>query len=303
VFRSINDKSINDINKLLIHKLKIHDSFGMNKVIIRSFSDLHMEFGKPFVAARPTSAREILVLAGDVTTYGVALWQKHFPQILEHWGDYPVIFCSGNHEYYGTTNRLKKSMQDVDEELASWLSHRFPNVRFLRNQGTTVFGIQIFGGTCWTDFDQGDHGAMSVADSQMSDFSRICYDKNILLQPSHTIAMHDAFVKSLLAWFETDLPGDRLVVTHHSPFRDDNSCYNDSLLNPAFVCTDLMEVIEKYRPKLWIHGHTHECRNNVSKGVVTISNQRGYPRINDINAFECRNFDPEGMPFSLESLE
>jgi predicted MPP superfamily phosphohydrolase len=277
----------------------------MNNVIIRSFSDLHMEFGVPFRVSPPTPlSREILILAGDITTYGAKNWSKHFSQILKDWGDHPVIFCTGNHEYYGTTNRLKKSMQDVDDELASWLHQNHPNVQFLRNQRTTIEGIQFFGGTCWTDFDQGMIAAKMTAASRMSDFSQICHREGELLQPDHTIEMHNAFVEKLIAWFEDELPGSRVVVTHHSPIHDDMSQYNDSSLQPAFVCTDLQKVIEKYQPTLWIHGHTHECRHTtVGERCTVLSNQRGYPRQGTRGQKnECTDFDVSGLPFIIPDV-
>jgi Icc-related predicted phosphoesterase len=47
-------------------------------------------------------------------------------------------------------------------------------------------------------------------------------------------------------------------------------------LKPAFAST-LEDVIERYRPELWIHGHTHVPCDYEIFGTRVICNPRGYP--------------------------
>jgi Icc-related predicted phosphoesterase len=47
-------------------------------------------------------------------------------------------------------------------------------------------------------------------------------------------------------------------------------------LNPAFA-SRLEDVIEKYRPDLWIHGHTHVSCDYELFGTREVCNPRGYP--------------------------
>ena len=51
--------------------------------------------------------------------------------------------------------------------------------------------------------------------------------------------------------------GPTVVVTHHLPAPTSIAIrYANDSLNPAFA-SRLEDGIEKYRPELWIHGHTH----------------------------------------------
>jgi Icc-related predicted phosphoesterase len=47
-------------------------------------------------------------------------------------------------------------------------------------------------------------------------------------------------------------------------------------LNPAFA-SGLEDVIEKYQPDLWIHGHTHVPCDYELCGTRVVCNPRGYP--------------------------
>src|SRR5687768_7021553 len=103
---------------------------------ISVLSDLHLEFA-PYA---PASVRaDVIVLAGDihVGVKGIQWAQSAF-------GDTPVIYVAGNHEYYRQSypDHLKK-MREAAEGT---------NVRFLENASTEIEGIVFLGCTLWTDF-------------------------------------------------------------------------------------------------------------------------------------------------------
>ena len=77
---------------------------------IQIASDLHLEnwqrdLPQPVYQFEPDRRRDLLILAGDITT-GSRQWGMPF--IRRELGISPVIFVPGNHEYYHATK------QDVD---------------------------------------------------------------------------------------------------------------------------------------------------------------------------------------------
>jgi hypothetical protein len=65
----------------------------------------------------------------------------------------------------------------------------------------------------------------------------------------------------------------------------------------AFNSLDMVEVIERHQPTLWVYGHTHECDDQTIGKTRIISNQLGYPA--NSNAFECGDFDEAGFPIDV----
>jgi len=93
------------------------------------------------------------------------------------------------------------------------------------------------------------------------------------------------------------LAGQRVVITHHAPVVNPNTKYDNSLLMPAFNSLDMLALIDKHQPALWVYGHTHECDNQSRGKTRIISNQLGYP--NRAGGFECQSFDRAGLPVTL----
>jgi len=250
---------------------------------IITYSDLHLEFGTDF---RPpeNSAADLMILAGDIITFKD---YRPLERFLKGW-EKPVLYVTGNHEYY--------TRQPMDEENAgfkSWLAASYPNITLLQDEAISIDGIHFFGGTMWTDFHQADPLAMLAAQQQMNDYRHIMTAERELLKPTDTIPFHKSFVEKLLAWFEQDLSGQRVVISHHAPVINPHTQYGSSPLMPAFNSLDILPIIEKYQPRLWVYGHTHECDNQMVGRTQIISNQLGYPQRG--GGFECLGFDKAGL--------
>jgi Icc-related predicted phosphoesterase len=69
--------------------------------------------------------------------------------------------------------------------------------------------------------------------------------------------------------------------------------YANSKLMPALNSLDMVPIIEKYQPNLWVYGHTHECDNQTIGETRIISNQSSYPR--EFDACECEGFSESGL--------
>jgi len=240
------------------------------KILI--YSDLHLEFGSDFKPPKDCDA-DLMILAGDIITF------KDFrplAQFLEGW-DKHVIFVAGNHEYYGG------AIYDLEQSFVKFLNENAVNVKWLTNSGynsphnhISYRDVEFFGGTMWTNFAHSPL-AMMTAKQQMNDFKLIYKSRNRKLTPEDTTEFHNDFKENLIAWLEKNKGKKRVVISHHAPCLNPNSKFKGSALQPAFNSLDIVDVIEKYQPDLWIYGHTHECDDQMIGKTRIVSNQRGYP--------------------------
>ncbi len=254
---------------------------------IISYSDLHLEFGSDWLPAKNIDG-DLMILAGDIMTFRN---YNAIDRLLISWKK-PVIYVAGNHEYY-----TQKPMDQENEAFKSWLADNHPNITFLQDENISIDGVHFFGGTMWTDFINADPYAMEIAQMQMNDFRLIRTPDNKPLQAVDTIKFHDRFVEKLLHWFSKELDGPHVVISHHAPVINPNTQFKGSALMPAFNSLDMVEIIEKHQPALWVYGHTHECDDQVIGKTRIISNQLGYPKQH--NSYECAGFDAGGSSRSL----
>jgi len=235
---------------------------------ISVLSDLHLEFAPYSPAAVKADA---IVLAGDihVGVKGIQWAQSTF-------GDTPVIYVAGNHEYYRQSypNHLK-SMRDAAKGT---------NVRFLENDATEIDGVVFLGCTLWTDFKLfGDSViAMSEAEAQMNDYRLIHVTPEYRkLRPTDTLTMHDKSVDWLkrTAFQHQDKP--LVVVTHHAPsMLSVQERYKADVVSAAFA-SPLDELVASSRAKLWLHGHVHDAARYTIGETQVVCNPRGYPGENE----------------------
>ncbi len=254
---------------------------------IITYSDLHLEFG-PAWKFRPDANVDVMILAGDIITlrdYGP------LDRLLRKWKK-PVLYVTGNHEYY-----TQKPMNEEENNFRAWLESEHPQVKLLLDEEAGVGGVNFFGGTMWTDFNGGDLRAMKTAQDQMNDFRLIRNPDRTPFRPADAVALHKNFVSKLLNWFDKELDGPRVVISHNAPVIHPNSKYKGLPLTAAFSSLDMVRVIELYQPSLWIYGHTHECNDQTIGRTRIISNQLGYPGRS--GTFECEDFDETGLPMDL----
>ena len=70
---------------------------------------------------------------------------------------------------------------------------------------------------------------------------------------------------------------DDIVVTHHLPlYKSVSERYMNSQINRFFV-SDMSRVINKNKPTLWVHGHTHGKFDYMAGDTRVVCNPRGYP--------------------------
>lgn len=250
---------------------------------IISYSDMHLEFGYNFRPPKDSDA-DLMILAGDIITFRNF---KPLGWMLREWHK-PVLYVAGNHEYYTC-----RPMDAGALAFKEWLAAHHPNVTFLQDEAITIDGVHFFGGTMWTDFNGVDRAAMTHAEQGMNDYSQIMLPNGQFLKPIDTVAYHMSFVESLRRWFEDDLPGKRVVISHHAPVVNPNTQHGNSPYMPAYNSLDMLPIIETYQPALWVYGHTHECDDQMVGNTRIISNQHGYPGYG--GKYKCAGFDKAGL--------
>jgi Icc-related predicted phosphoesterase len=234
-------------------------------------SDLHLEFGEPFVHFPPIDA-DVLVCAGDILTKGA---NKSIEWLAANLApSLPVVFVAGNHEFYGSS-----VLEGVDT--ARGLRQRYPHIHFLENEAVEIDGVRFVGGTLWTDFRLGGANpelSMASAQTEMNDYRRIKYSKSPFqkFKPMHAFRKH-LETRAFLSSEMNAKSRKTVIVTHHAPsirsiapeFWGDrlSSCYG----------SDMDTMIIEGKPSLWIHGHVHHHVDYLVGETRVVANPRGYP--------------------------
>ncbi len=250
---------------------------------IASYSDIHLEFETPLPVIDAVEA-DLLVLSGDITTLPMI---SRLGEMLQNWQK-PVLYVLGNHEYY----HRNKTMNEVLQGFQEYCQQTLPNLTILDNQAIEIDGVHFFGGTMWTDFDNGNALQMIEAHQKLNDFRTIHYREQRRLTPDDTRALHRHFREALAHWMDAPLTGPRVVISHHCPAYNPATLYKGSSLQGAFVARTMEEVILNQGPDLWFYGHTHEIDDRIIGPTRLISNQRGYRQ--EVS-YECSAFDSCGM--------
>ncbi|MBC8318821.1 MAG: metallophosphoesterase [Desulfobulbaceae bacterium] len=221
-------------------------------------SDLHLEFGGPFVV--PDVDRDVLVLGGDI---GVGPGALEF--IQDQAKKSPVILVLGNHEYY---------KHDFGYIRHYWGDTGIDGLHLLDNCSTLIDGIRFLGTTLWTDFAGGNGPVMRFARERMYDF--LVIEKNGKpFSPVDALMEHERSKKWLVREL-TESAEPVMVITHHAPsYNSINGKFRGNRLNPAFA-SHLDEIIREYQPRLWIHGHMHDSFDYMIGETRIVCNPRGY---------------------------
>lgn len=224
---------------------------------IQLLSDLHMEFmpliEHEYFVLKNLNEVDLVILAGDITSYtfllhDLRLFCDHYPKVL---------YVTGNHEYYNS------SFEEVHKKLLK-LSAECDNFHWLSNSVCEIDGQKFVGGTLW--FEENDQSKDKSLQIYMSDF-RLIKD----LDPE-CFSWHDTCVDVI----KKNAREDTIVVTHHLPHENSVPArFKNNFLN-CFFMTDLSEVIDLCRPKLWIHGHTHDSSDYMLGKTRVLCNPGGY---------------------------
>ncbi|PDT50157.1 phosphatase [Sinorhizobium fredii] len=233
-------------------------------------SDLHTEFA-PFAVPRPLPRADACVVAGDFGVGGITpalTWlHRNIAPAMD------LVFVAGNHDYYRTA--YVEALRE-GREAAS----RLPGVHFLENDTVTLDSVTFVGCTLWTDFALNGHQELAMFDARtgMNDYKRIKFAKRPFARftPERTVRTHldsRAYLERVLAAAN----GKTVVVTHHAPSRLSIPEHLASDRLSAAYASNLDDLMLKFKPALWIHGHIHDPVDYLVGGTRVLSNPVGYP--------------------------
>jgi len=224
-------------------------------------SDLHFEhmpdYGRSLFESLDARGADALVLAGDVLSLKLPdLALEAFRKFVDAYGR--VLYVPGNHEFYRTSPRWGAAvLQVIEAEL--------PGFRVLEaGRAVELDGVRFLGGTMWFP----PHRLDRVLRVALNDFAFIegftpwVWEQN----------------RALTDFFERELRQGDVVVTHHLPSpRSSPPFFRDTPLEIFFV-SDQESLIERRKPRAWLHGHTHRaCSYRLGETEVRC-NPKGYPR-------------------------
>lgn len=265
---------------------------------LRILSDLHFEFhadgGKEFVRGLRRDGQDAVVLPGDITRMDVGIY-KTLLLFRQHFGC-PIIFVHGNHEFYKSN---RNAVVRATKEAVS----RLQGVYWLDCDEVMIGGRRILGTPLWygkkrppdrvlSSEDEWERGIVKLHDpasrggiyvETWADFESIenldtwIYDE------------HGRAIKYLCREIRQ---GD-IVVTHMLPSkRSTPPKFQNALSNHWFV-SDMSPVIERSKPALWIHGHTHSSCDYVLGETRVVCNPFGIQSKGELNVSFDEDFTVE----------
>jgi len=230
---------------------------------IKIISDLHQEFG---VSDIDFGNADLVILAGDTN-----LGTKGIDWVKDNIRDKPVIYILGNHEYY------KGAYPKTLDQIIKASLHS--NIIVLEDKMVEFEGIRFHGATLWTDFSlfgsPVEYGI--ICQAQMNDYRQIrktpSYSR---LRSIDTYKIHQASKRWLQQSLEESNGYKNIVITHHAPsIKSIPEEYKNEPISSAYA-SNLEDVILKYQPDYWFHGHIHTpVRYHIGKTEI-ICNPHGY---------------------------
>lgn len=222
---------------------------------------------------------DVLILAGDISELRYLFLDEassnfhhkvKFDQLLGGLCDIysDVILVTGNHEYY-RSNYLKR-LDPVRDNLS-----RFKNLHILENQSIEINGLTFFGGTCWTDFNNGCPITKMEVSSKMNDYRAIKFNYN-KLRPHIVESIHNDFLYKLRTLREVDKV---FVISHHAPLRDsiDPKYANQFYMNGGYASDLSNLILDLNNITHWAHGHVHTEFDYMFNSTNVVCKPRGYP--------------------------
>ncbi|MEM2159478.1 MAG: metallophosphoesterase [Candidatus Nitrosotenuis sp.] len=243
----------------------------MNNIKISYFrlaSDIHLEFKNFTVPALPTDCETLLILAGDIHVGALAV--SFVRELASRFA--AVFYVFGNHEFYH--NQIVRLVDKVKDELAD-----LPNVVVTSDGDVAIFdGVTVIGATLWADANKNDPITKYHLLQRMNDFY-VIKNTTRTFTPDDMVKLHSeqlSFIENRLSYHQ-GCAQPIIVVTHHLPssFSTPPQYRADFHMNGGYR-TELNDIIDKFKPTYWLHGHTHDSCSYEMGNTKVICNPRGY---------------------------
>ena len=241
-----------------------------------------------------------LLHAGDLIPLCHPLAEEVFRELCRRYKW--VFYIPGNHDYYSRRSQdtfyLALFLQSLTSEISNLSTATSGGSFRLRDEQATVAAHpfrRLYMGTMWFP----DTPALRRSWNLINDPVQIKgFDKKLdaaglesKIEPVKYDVVRDGPV---IPWFayshkmfcygmeQCVRPGD-IVMTHHLPSEQSSPpMWRREPSQPFFVVEGGEELIKKYQPSTWIHGHTHSAcdyriGNPMGAGTRVICNPVGYP--------------------------
>ena len=242
------------------------------------FSDIHLPHNRyPIDAIFPTIPdADICVCPGDLVESdpiaGVQWLARYVRPRMK------VVYVMGNHEFYNLESNMERVRHNAK------IAAETEGIHLLDDSSTVIDGVNFLGSTLWSDFAVFAQGsllernrAMAAAGSAMNDFRFIRTAEGAPAIWTPQMAMMQHFQSRF--WLEKAMAhhvGPNVVISHHAPHPLSIAPqFSRDLVTAGFV-SDLTDLIERHRPALWFHGHTHTSFDYVVRSTRILCNPRGY---------------------------
>jgi Icc-related predicted phosphoesterase len=234
------------------------------------FSDLHINVFpvKPITIVRGVN---LVIVAGD-TCEGVLHAFGHLRRIVPM--DIPIVMVLGNHEFY---------RRFIPDELALALAHAGAfNLHILNGTALELAGVRFVGATLWTDYrafgEANQARVMNACAKGMNDHRLIGWQKKpwLRFRPQEAALLHHRSKAAITEMLAAPFAGLTVVVSHHAVHWDSiHPRFRNDPVTGAFV-SDQSELIERYQPTLWVHGHVHNSSDYLVGKTRVLCNPHGY---------------------------
>lgn len=214
---------------------------------------------------------EAMIIAGDLTEAAAERWPKAIRWLGTLYPSSKTVILPGNHDYY------RGNLSFLDGQLAAIC--RKAGCGFGQCMRLDFGNVRVLMTTLWTDMrlfegigEDAIEESIWQASQMMPDYG---YDAIMVGDPERQLCPEDTAEvhEKQKTWLTSELArpwhGRTVVVTHHAP--SGSVTGQLSPLSPCFA-SNFEAEIERYRPDVWLFGHTHRPAEAQMQGGTLLRN-------------------------------
>ncbi len=223
----------------------------------------------------------VLVIAGDISHYNIQSFYfiRDKAKMFKH-----VLVTSGNHEMYNISKKQELKYTGLFDkicELKEYLKD-IDNVTFLDGNHIVIDGIKFAGAMGWYDCSYFYKVQPSVyAASMITHWNSYSNDSNRIPELNDPLDLFKIEIEKIKSAIRS-LPD--VMISHICPISEPLAFQTEfkNEKGSAYYSFNGLDLIEKYKPKYWIHGHMHNTSEFEIYDTTLVRNPAGYPGENDV---------------------